>query len=109
MVSLALNLPWRGPGSVRGDDVVGGFEVRATHNHKNGRLIVKPKDPDDKPVIFVRGTENLFVWNIYGWIFAKDGKLPHFREGSIYYIEKEFLNPMSEVPLPKISLTPRLA
>lgn len=97
IVSLALGLPWRGPGSFRGDDIVGGFEVRATHNYTNGRLIIRPTDSNTKPFIFVRGTVNPLVWHVYGWIHGNEGKLDMFKEGKIYYVEKEFLRPITEL------------
>lgn len=103
VVSLALRVPWRGPGSIGTEDLVGGFEVRTT-SHQNGRLIIKKKDRDDMPVILVTGTDQLLVWNVNGWIFAKEGKQEMFLDNPCnllprYFVDKDFLHELGELKI----------
>jgi len=77
-VSKALNIHWhvtedfsRLPGDC------GGVEVRMTH-HKHGRLIIKPRDPDNRPFVLARGRGQR--WELAGWTLARDGKQQKYKD-----------------------------
>lgn len=83
-VAKALNLPWDGSFLELdkwfdwrdvGHDV-SGLEVRSTH-HKNGSLILHPKDKDESPFILVL-THEKPIFILIGWSFGKNGKDPQY-------------------------------
>jgi hypothetical protein len=98
VASLALGVPWRGPGSFRGDDLVGGYQVRATSNEK-GCLIIRSRDSDNDIFILVVGGP--LKWSVPGWILGKDGKQREFRidptgkgRPSAYFVPQLALKPI---------------
>ena len=77
--SRILNLYWRPwVGSIteakRMRDVGGLIEVRST-DLPNGRLIVKPDDPDDAPFVLI--VRNADRFTLAGWLFAHEAKEFH--------------------------------
>lgn len=77
IASLAIGVPWRGPGQFRGDDLVGGYQVRSS-DKLNGCLILRPKDPDNSIFILVVGGP--LKYYVPGWILGRDGKQKEFWE-----------------------------
>lgn len=99
--SLGLEIPWRGPGSFRGEDLIGGIEVRTRSNFSLD-LPLRSKDPDDVPFVLVTATEDPLVWLVIGWILGKDGKDEIFRANRSnqtwdYFVDKPFLKPIKEL------------
>lgn len=97
--SLAIGLPWRGPGVFRGDDIAG-FQVRTTR-HSGGDLILHKKDKDNARFILVTGTD--FQWDVCGWITARDGKQKQFWEDKVqngrpaFFVPQWALKPIGEL------------
>lgn len=101
VVSIAINVSWRGPGSFRADDLVGGYQVRTTLNPK-GRLIIHKKDQDDLPFFFAQGTKDPLVWHVHGWIWGREGKQKIFWDNPgnnlpSFYVDRTFLHPIGEL------------
>jgi len=101
VASLAIGVPWRGPGMFRGDDLVGGYQVRTTER-LNGSLILRPKDPSDSIYILVVGGP--LKWYVPGWILGRDGKLKEFWDSpgyggrpSAYFIPQLALKPIKDL------------
>jgi hypothetical protein len=107
-VAKALRLPWDGSfvelnkwfdWRESGHDV-SGLEVRSTH-HKNGSLILHPKDKDDSPFILVL-THDRPIFNLVGWNFGRAGKKKEFWRDVGYgrpcfYLPQSQLMPMSSI------------
>lgn len=99
VASLALGVPWRGPGALRGDDLVGRLQVRATE-HRNGRLILHPDDLDDVPYVLAAGGP--LEWTVAGWTYGADGKLDDYWPGPnphrpAFYVPTSRLRPIGEL------------
>ena len=100
VASLALGVPWRGPGQFRGDDLAGRrLQVRATSN-RSGRLILHPDDPDE--CYFVLSAGGPLEWLVVGWILGVDGKLAEYWPGPnpqrpAYYVPSSRLRPIGEL------------
>lgn len=101
IASLALGVPWRGPGMFRGDDLVGGYQVRSSERI-DGQLILRPKDPDNS--IFVLVVGGPLKWYVPGWILGKDGKQKEFWDSpgyggrpSAYFIPQLALKPIKDL------------
>lgn len=75
-VARYLNLFWCGSiGDIRAADVGGFVEVRAIR--ENGRrLILHPKDHDERPFVLVLAEPPTF--SLLGWTLGRDGKRPEF-------------------------------
>jgi hypothetical protein len=82
-VSIALGLEWDGDFKelskwhswrIDGHDV-SGLEVRSTH-HKNGSLILHPKDKDNSKFILVIVESPKF--KLVGWNFGREGKIKKY-------------------------------
>lgn len=91
------------PGSIgtyrNGTDVMG-FEVR-TRSQPDWDLIIRDDDADDRVFVLVTGRAPLF--NVCGWILAKDGKLPQYlraygNRAPAYFVPQSALNPMATLP-----------
>jgi hypothetical protein len=103
IASLAIGVPWRGPGSLRGDDLVGGYQVRSTER-LNGSLILRRKDSDDAIFILVAGGP--LKWIVPGWILGRDGKQKEFRgdptgkgRPSAYFVPQLALKPIKDLKM----------
>lgn len=72
VASLAIGTPWRGPGMLDGDDLMGGYQVRTTQR-LDGGLILRPKKDRDND-IFILVTGHYLNWVVVGWILGGDGK-----------------------------------
>jgi hypothetical protein len=101
VASLAVGVPWRGPGQFRGEDLAGGhqLQVRATE-HRNGRLILHPDDPDECP--FVLATGGPLEWTVPGWVYGGDGKADDYWPGPhpqrpAFYVPQDRLRPVSDL------------
>jgi hypothetical protein len=97
VVSLALGLPWRGPGSLRAPDV-GQLQVRATQR-PNGSLILHDGDNDADPFVLVTGSFPTFT--VRGYIWGRQGKRPQFWNDQIkrpaYFVPQSALRPLSDL------------
>jgi len=105
-VAKGLKLPWDGAflnldkwfdWRTEGHDV-SGLEVRSTH-HKNGSLILHPKDKDEAPFILVI-TDEKPTYKLVGWNFGRAGKVQsNWRDVGYgrpcYYLKQNELKPMS--------------
>jgi len=81
IASLVIGVPWRGPGTFQGEDLVGGYQVRAS-KRLNADLTIRPKDPNDAIYILVVGGP--LKWQVPGWILGKDGKQKEFWDDPTY-------------------------
>lgn len=98
-VAKALNQYW-GAGVTQGDqaDVGSNIEVRWTR-HENGKLMIRPKDKDDRPYILVRGIAPDF--EIVGWIYGREGKQDCWKrdpdgKGPVYMVPEEALKSLED-------------
>lgn len=101
----ALNLPYEpcvGELDTLEGDIAPGIQVRGTKYH-SGSLLVHDKDLDDHAYILVTGVYG--VYDIRGWIWAKEGKKKKYwkmhKERGAYWIAQEFLRPMDTLELPQ--------
>lgn len=76
VVAKSLDLYWPGKGVFCGPDV-SNLQVRSTP-YVNGCLALQPDDDDE--AIFILVTGRMGIYNIRGWIKAKDGKRPEWWE-----------------------------
>ncbi len=77
----ALGVYWNG-GHLRANDVEAGgkgwrfkAEVRTRSRHHYA-LIVRDRDPNDRAVVLVTGIDGMY--QVRGWIWARDGKQPQW-------------------------------
>jgi hypothetical protein len=80
VVAKMLNVYWSGTiGSITMPDMNGrtGGKVQVRSTPRNdGALILHPDDKDEEPFYLVRATPPMF--DVVGWIIARDGKLQEF-------------------------------
>jgi hypothetical protein len=87
---------WNGNlGDLDADDV-GHVQVRTT-GRPDGRLILHPLDPDDRPFVLVTGISPRFV--LRGWIRGSDGKQQQWWRDPVggrpaYFVPQSALRPM---------------
>jgi hypothetical protein len=100
----ALNLPYTpcvGELDTLLGDIGPNLQVRGT-KYSSGSLLVHDKDQDDHIFILVTGIYG--VYDIRGWIKAKDGKLKklwkEYKNRGAYWVPQDRLKPMSELVLP---------
>ena len=90
----ALNHWWSGTvGEVTASDV-GDTEIRTAKDH-NRKLILHPRDADDRYFVFITGVAPEF--HIRGWIQARDGKRPEYWSDPVggrpaFFVPVEALN-----------------
>lgn len=80
-------------------DTSGGRQVRSTR-HKDGRLILYKGDADDDVFVLVRGGDG--VYEIAGWIVAKDGKKEEYWTNPdtvrcAYFVPQSVLHPIERL------------
>lgn len=100
-VAKYLNVFWDGTmdSFTAGADVQG-LQVRSTD--RDGRLIIRPTDPDDAVFILARGGP--LEWEIAGWILGRDGKQEEFcgdptgNRPAAYFVPIHALRPMELMP-----------
>lgn len=85
---------WNGAlGNLSADDV-GELQVRYT-DKPNGRLIVHPKDQDDKKFVLVRGAPPKML--VVGWMYGRDAKKkeywddPTWQNRPAYFVDNDDL------------------
>lgn len=72
-----LGLYWHGLSPLaRGCDVAGNVDVRSSLRD-DAPLIVRDRDADDRPFVLVTGRPPLLT--LRGWLVARDGKRPEYR------------------------------
>jgi hypothetical protein len=111
-VSKYLRRYWSGHvRNFTGDDVLGGIQVRSTV-YEQGKLILRPDDPDD--AFFILVVANAPIYSIRGGIFARDGKIDaYFRpcdpvEGSpAWWVPQDALVDLSALNASKVREMPR--
>lgn len=98
----ALNLPYA-PVVGELDSLLGdigpGLQVRGT-KYPKGSLLIHDSDEDDHAFILVTGIYG--VYDVRGWIYARDGKKKdlwkEYKGRGAYWVPQELLLPMSELP-----------
>jgi hypothetical protein len=84
---------------LRADDA-GNLQVRTTAAHSN-RLILHPRDPDDRAFVLVTGVAPTYV--LQGWIMGRDGKREEFwcdpsRQGRpAFFVPHSALSPVESL------------
>lgn len=83
-----------------GNDV-SGLEIRST-KHKNGRLILHPRDKDYAPFILV--VQNKDDFELVGWLYAFEGKKQEYWKDvgygrPCYYAPQEILRDITTIPV----------
>lgn len=85
-------------------DIGPGLQVRST-KYPKGSLLVHDKDDDDHAFILVTGRYG--IYDIRGWIFAKEGKKKKYwktyKERGAYWVPQEALRPLDTLKLPEAS------
>jgi len=76
VAAVALGLPWRGPGTLRGPDV-GPLQVKWT-GYEKGKLIVKETDDAGPRYLLVTGVYPRFT--LRGWLPGRAAKLPGYKK-----------------------------
>lgn len=89
-------LKWREVGND-----VSGLEIRST-KHKNGRLIIHPRDKDYAPFILV--VQNKDDFELVGWIYGLEGKKQEYFADvgygrPCYYAPREILRDIKTLPI----------
>lgn len=98
----ALGLYWSGAAGVaKLPDVGGSVEVRTA---AQGRLILRPDDPDDRRFVLVIGRVPTF--DVCGWIYAGDGKRPEYAKAPngrppAWFVPRSRLRPITELRIGK--------
>jgi hypothetical protein len=103
----ALGLPYEpvvGELDTLWGDIAAGIQVRGT-KYPKGSLLVHDKDPDDHAYVLVTGKYG--VYDIRGWIFAREGKVKelwkeHKNRGA-YWVPQDRLRPMESLVVPEPS------
>lgn len=97
-VAKCLGLYWPGATNASHGGDVGRFEVRWT-SRDDGSLIVKPKDPDDRPYILVVGGPKRF--ELVGWLDGKEAKQPQYWRDDVpipaWFVRQHYLRELGEV------------
>lgn len=100
----ALNLPYEpvvGALDTMLGDIGPGLQVRGT-KYSSGSLLIHAKDLDDHKFILVTGIYG--IYDIRGWIHARDGKLDklwkQYKGRGAYWVGQEWLRPIDELELP---------
>lgn len=83
-----------------GNDV-SGLEIRST-KHRNGRLIIHPKDKDYAPFILVIANKDDF--ELKGWVYGFEGKREEWWQDvgygrPCYYVPQDILRDIYTVPI----------
>lgn len=93
---------WSGAiGNLKADDV-DNYQVRTT-SKENYRLIIHPKDADDKAFILAIGLAP--TYNVVGWIFGRDAKQEKFWCDPTCLNRHAFFVPQSELrPLDELEI-----
>jgi hypothetical protein len=99
-VAKYCNLFWDGAvNNFSARDVGGLVDVRSrTKSHY--QLILHPADPDNVPFVLVFGAPPIF--ELSGWLFARDGKIDKFWSDPAggrpaFFVPKDVLRPMPEL------------
>lgn len=99
----ALNLPYKpvvGELDTLLGDIGPGLQVRGT-KYPTGSLLIHNKDLDDDIFILVTGIYG--VYDIRGWIHARDGKLEKlwkmYKNRGAFWVGQEWLKPIETLPL----------
>lgn len=83
-------------------DIAPGIQVRGT-KYTKGSLLVHDKDVDDHAFILVTGVYG--VYDIRGWIYAREGKKKSlwktYKGRGAYWVGQERLRPMDTIVLPE--------
>lgn len=97
----ALSLPYEpvvGRLDTSEGDIGPGLQVRGT-KYNTGSLLVHQSDPDDDKFILVTGAYG--VYDIRGWIHARDGKVEKlwktYKNRGAFWVGQEFLKPIGTV------------
>lgn len=103
----ALGLPYEpcvGELDTLDGDIGPGLQVRGT-KYSSGCLLVHDSDVDDHRFILVTGIYG--VYDIRGWIFAKDGKKKSlwkvYKDRGAYWVPQDKLRPMDTLELPVLA------
>jgi hypothetical protein len=70
VTARALGIFWPGPGKLRGPDA-GPLQVRTRTKH-TWDLFLHPEDDDAAAFVLVTGQG--LIYQVHGWIYARDGK-----------------------------------
>lgn len=112
-VAKAANRYWGGGVNVgkRVADVGNMLEVRCRDETNGARdLIVRDDDPDDRVMVLVTWTEDSIhpypdppTLYVHGWIKIKKAKREEYKQnyggyGTAYFVPKDKLNPMEDLP-----------
>jgi len=97
-----LNVFWSGAhGQLRVADVGGRFQVR-TRSKLTYELPLHPEDADDAVFVLVLGRAPHY--NVKGWMYARDGKLPEYwddpsgQNRPAFFVPRKLLLPLDEIP-----------
>lgn len=83
-------------------DIGPGLQVRGT-KYTTGSLLIHDSDQDDHIFILVTGSYG--VYDVRGWIYARDGKdkslWKEYKGRGAYWVPQERLAPMATLPFPE--------
>lgn len=69
IASLAVGVPWRGPGGRGEPDLVGGYQVKTISRMADHHLILREGHDNPNDIfILVSATSNHLLWWVIGWI-----------------------------------------
>lgn len=93
---------WSGPGEFRGADVGSGasaLQVRTCAEAWHSLILHDSDDDSDIFVLMIGSAERPFVWEMAGWLTARDGKREEFRKNprgekntEAYFVPQSALN-----------------
>lgn len=108
-VAKRLNLDWHASINTFSDGVADvGQKIEVRYRREEYDLKVCEKDHDDRAYVLVRGA--LPRYEIVGWMWGKDAKQPQFWKnpgghGFAFFVPQEYLRPISELKVSKVSIT----
>lgn len=83
---------------------VGAIHVR-TRSRADYELLIRDDDPDQVPFVLVRGSQGRY--EVVGWIWSHDARVPHWRHDygqrePAFFVPDESLLPIDTLPLERI-------